>query len=790
MNNFLLCGCNRVNSRTGKIIFRSEVTVMSDNKWEKQATGIIKDLSIEEKAKLLSQIVWETTDIEKTHPVLNKFLLADGPAGIRRLKEYFDEDIYNTRPATCYPSPSTYASSWNRRMLFCLGQHMGREARQEGVDTLLAPAVNIKRTPLGGRNFEYYSEDPYLTGELAAEFIKGIQAEGVGACLKHFAANNQETRRMNICVEMDEEALHEVYLSAFEKPVKEGRPKMIMAAYNKINGEYCASNPRLLDLLRKDWGYEGVVVTDCYAAHHLAKGLKHGLTLQMPGECEERIVQQVTELIEQGELTEQELDKAVLCNLRFALEAAAGRTPGYEYDREAHHTFARELAEESMVLLKNENNALPLKKEERILIVGEFAVSPRFQGGGSSHVHPWRLEIPLDEIRKINGSADYLAGYLLAKPGEPEDLLQKETKTKENHKRRDQVLAAAEAYDKIVVFVGLPDLAESEGYDRASLELPEEQNQLIFDLIQKNLPIIVVLSNGSPVELPWRDGVAAILESYLGGESGGSAIAEILYGQINPSGKLAETFPVSLKDHPSYLYFPGSRERVVYGEGRFVGYKYFDALNKPAAFPFGHGLSYTEFSYTQADSNLIDLKNNLVRVKVQNTGTRAGKEIIQVYVQQKSHCDSVQPKKLAGFEKIHLSSGESQEISIFLDPKAFMRYHADSRQWQPESGAYEITVGSSIQDIRLRETAELQEILLDIGKEHNIGDLIRIEGMYKKLEKAFKNHPVSLRFLEMTKEADPLKAISMGSLMTLETLKRTDPTMTEQEIAHILQMLE
>lgn len=762
---------------------------MSDHKWKQKAEDIIKDLSLPEKAKLLSQIVWETTDIEKTHPELKQFLLADGPAGIRRLKEYFDEDIYNTKPATCYPSPSTYASSWNRRMLFRLGEHLGREARQEGVDTLLAPAVNIKRTPLGGRNFEYYSEDPYLTGELAAELIKGIQTEGVGACLKHFAANNQETRRMNICAEIEEETLHEVYLAAFEKPVKEGRPKMVMAAYNKVNGEYCASNPALLDLLRKDWGYEGVVVTDCYAAHNLSNGLKHGLTLQMPGECEERIIRQVTELIEQGELTEQELDMAVLCNLRFALEAAADRTPGYTYDREAHHAFARELAEESMVLLKNENNALPLRKEERILVVGEFAVSPRFQGGGSSHVHPWRLEIPLEEIRKINGSADYLSGFLLPKPGEKEHTLYGKAKEEENKNRRDQVLAAADAYDKIVVFAGLPDLSESEGYDRTSLELPEEQNRLIFDLIQKNLPIIVVLSNGSSVELPWREGAAAILESYLGGEAAGSAIAEILYGKVNPSGKLAETFPVSLQDHPSYLYFPGSRERVVYGEGRFVGYKYFDALNRPTAYPFGHGLSYTEFSYTRTGDKIADLKNSLVHVNVQNTGTQEGKEVIQVYVQQKSHCDAVQPKKLAGFEKIHLLPGETREVSISLDPKAFMRYHAGSRQWQPESGAYEITVGSSIQDIRLRETAELQALLLDIGREHNIGDLIRIEGMYEKLEKAFKDHPVSLRFLEMTQEEDPLKAISMGSLMTLETLKRTDPTMTEPEITHILQML-
>ncbi len=737
------------------------------------AQEIVKELSVSEKAKLLSQIVWETTDIEKIHPSLRGFLLADGPAGIRRLKEYFDEDIYNTKPSTCYPSPSTFASSWDRDLIFALGEHMGLEARQEGVDTMLAPAVNIRRSPLGGRNFEYYSEDPYLTGELATEFIKGIQKEGVGACLKHFAANNQETRRMNINAEIDEETLHEIYLAAFEKPVKEGKPRMIMAAYNQINGEHCASNEKLLDFLRKEWNYEGVVVTDCYAAHDLAKGIRHGLTLQMPGEKEERIIAQIRELLDKGEITEEELDQAVVRNVEFALEAADNRIGQCSYDREAHHCFAGKIAEESMVLLKNDQHLLPLEKTAKILVTGELAVRPRFQGGGSSHVNPWKLEIPLEEIRKQSARADYLQGYKTS-AGE-----------KENQRLLSEVLAAAENYDAVVVFAGLPDLTESEGYDRITLELPKEQNRLIGELVKKNGNVCVVLSNGSVVEMPWRNQIPAILEAYLGGEAGASAAARILFGEVNPSGKLTETFPLAQKDHPSYLYFPGDRKRVVYGEGKFVGYRHYTALDKPAAFPFGHGLSYTEFVY-ESGGALFDREKNCVRMTLENTGSRKGKEIVQVYVQRKTEGESPMPRKLAGFTKIELEPGECRKVQIPLSEKNFYCYKKEIHGWKLQAGEYEIMIGSSVSDIRLRESVFISGETEKAERDHTLGDLIRIEGMYEKLEKAFTGHEVSLGFLKMTQDEDPLKAVSMGSLMTFETLKRTDPTLTDSEIEKIL----
>lgn len=747
------------------------------------AKEILEKLSLSDKAKLLSQIVWETTDIHSKHDGLSKFLLADGPAGIRRLKEYFDTDIYNTRPSTCYPSPSTYASTWNRELVYQLGEYMGKEAKQEQVDTMLAPAVNLKRSPLGGRNFEYYAEDPYLTGELAAEYIKGIQKEGVGACLKHFAANNQETRRMNVDARIDEATLHELYLAAFEKPVKEGKPKMVMAAYNQVNGEYCASNQVLLDVLRKDWGYDGVVVTDCYAAHDLGKGICRGLSLQMPGESESRITARVMELIKGGEITEAQLDDAVLCNIRFALEAGENRVSDYRYDREEHHAFARELARESIVLLKNKDQTLPLQIEEPILVVGELAVRPRFQGGGSSHVNPWQLEIPLEELEKRGTHVEYLEGYRM------------EASEEENKKLLQEAANAAGAYRKILVFAGIPDLIESEGYDRVNIKLPEEQNRLISALAGHGHKVIVVLFNGSVVEMPWKDEVPAILECYLPGEAGASAAAEILFGEVNPSGKLTETFPLRLEDNPSYLYFPGNTECVVYGEGQFVGYKHYDALQKQVAFPFGHGLSYTEFRYHQAKAKtvsedarntVVDVYHRTVRVKVRNQGKKAGKETVQVYVRRKSFRESPVPKKLVGFSKILINPGEEKEITIFLDEKTFMSYSVRNHQWEKKNGVYEFFIGSSVEDIRLTETVTISDTSFTMIEDSSIGDMILIPGMYEKLEDAFQNHPVSLNFLTMTKDADPLKAISMGSLMTLRTLKRVDDTLMDKDISEII----
>lgn len=734
------------------------------------AKKIVLELSLEQKAKLLSQVVWETTDVGELHPGLDKFLLADGPSGIRRLKEYFDEDIYNTKPSTCYPSPSAYGSSWNRSLIRKLGQYLALEAHQEEVDTMLAPAVNIKRSPLGGRNFEYYSEDPFLAGELATEFIQGMQGAGVGACLKHYAANNQETRRMNINAIIDEQTLHEIYLAAFEKPVKEGKPDMIMTAYNQINGEYCASNKELLDTLRQSWGYEGVVVTDCFAAHDLAQGIKAGLSLQMPGETESRITERVQALIAQGSLRKEQVDQAVIRNIEFALRSANNRVTT-QYDREAHHNFARQVAEESIVLLKNDGT-LPLAQKESVLVVGELAVKPRFQGGGSSHVNPYRLEIPLEELRRQVPSADFLQGYAL--DGQPTPTLQA------------AVLAEGINYDTVIVYAGIPDLIESEGYDRRNIQLPAVQNQLIDALTEVHKHVIVVLANGSVVEMPWIKKVAAVVEGYLGGESGASAMVNVLFGQVNPSGKLAETFPLVLADNPSYLYFPGNQDEVCYGEGRFVGYKHYEALAKPVFFPFGHGLSYTQFTLQESGKPVIDSQNLTATCLITNVGKLAGKEVIQVYVERKVSGQSHEPKKLVGFEKIELFEGESQEVQLKLDPKTFMSYSTIDHEWEVMNGTYVFTIGFSVQDIHLTAEIILSDKPMVIHADSNIGDMIKVVGMYDQLKVAFSQHPISLRFLALTQDEDPLKAISMGSLMTLNTLKRVDDTLLDCDIEAIV----
>ncbi|HIY92441.1 beta-glucosidase [Companilactobacillus sp. HBUAS56275] len=742
---------------------------------EQQADEIIESLDMSQKAQLLSQVIWETTSIDHFDKRLNKFLLADGPAGIRRLKEYFDDDIYNTKPSTSYPSPSTYASSWNKDLINELGIHIGKEALQEDVDTMLAPAINLKRSPLGGRNFEYYSEDPQLTSELATSFIKGIQSQGIGACLKHFALNNQETRRMNIDVRVDKQTLHELYLRAFEKPVRVGKPKMVMTSYNQINGEYCASNPLLLDILRRKWGFEGVIVTDCFAAHDLGKGIAHGLTLQMPGEPKEKIVKQIKKLISSNQLTEEQLNNAVKRNIIFDLDAQQNHSRRSKYDRDSHHNFARQVAEESMVLLQNNNNVLPLNEKQNILVVGELAQKPRFQGGGSSHVNPYKLEIPLQELKKLNSNITYSQGYKLNEKTD-ESLI-------------NQVKEQAASTDIIVVFAGLPDLVESEGYDRNNLSLPDNQNDLIKSLSSMGKPLVVVLANGSVVEMPWRNKVDGILESYLGGEAGGSAVADILFGKINPSGHLAESFPEKLQDNPTYLNFPGNQHDVIYGEGRFIGYKYYCAVNKKVAFPFGYGLSYTKFNFHHLVTK-INKEIQTATIELTNTGSRAGKEVVQVYTKFLDTVGSPEPLQLAGFKKIELLPNQTKKVEIKLDPKVFEIFDVTTDQWIQQNGKYQLFVGESCLDDSLSTTIDIKASRTRITANHNLGDILRQNpDIYSELEHVFQKHPKSLGFLQMIKDDDPLKSLSMSSLMTLNTLRRADPTLDEDSIASILTIL-
>lgn len=739
---------------------------------------MVMEGSWKEKAALLSQIVWETTDTGRFH--LPGFLLADGPAGIRKLKEYFDEDIYNTYPCICYPSASTCAGSWDRELLRELGQHLGKEAKAEGIDVLLGPGVNIKRSPLGGRNFEYYSEDPYVTSELATEYIKGIQELGTGACIKHFAANNQETRRMTIDVKVDEETLQELYLKAFEKPIKEGKPYMVMTAYNQVNGEYCGEHSYLLKkVLREDWGYEGCVVTDCYAAHDLAKALKNGLNLQMPGESEKRLTERIKEYIAAGELSERELEQAVGKTIDMALQLNENRIQT-DYDKEKHHVFAEKCALESMVLLKNKDSILPLNKKEKIAVIGEMAKKPRFQGGGSSHVNPYKLEQAYSYLEKDGNVCRYAAGY----KGDvtTADLLQ-------------EAREAAQKAEKIVLFIGLLEMYESEGYDRTHLSLPKAHIRLLQAVYEVNQNIVVVLSCGAPVEMPWIGMVKGLLAAYLPGEAGGSAITKLLYGDVNPSGKLAETFPICLEDTPSFLNFPGDSQQVHYQEGMFVGYRYYDSKNMEPLFPFGYGLSYTQFSYEKMDVERMEINAFLgakVNVTVANSGNREGKEIVQLYVSDKDSDKRRPQKELKAFEKISLKPGERKTIEIRLDKEAFSHYEKESGSWVVRNGRFEILIGTSSRDISFRE-----EIWVDAGDEKEIqitehtslGDMIKVKRINDILDAQLKVHPKSYEFYQLCKAEDPLVR-SMGELMSFQTLKRVDDTLLDEHIAEIMSIIQ
>lgn len=733
---------------------------------------ILKNLTVKEKISLIAQAVMEHTDISKYG--MKNFLLADGPSGIRMMKEADQEDIYDTLPLTCYPSASTYACSWDRELLRNIGQHLGREAQTKNVSVLLGPGCNIKRSPLGGRNFEYYSEDPTLTAELATEYIKGLQEEGTGACVKHFVANNQETRRMTIDEKIDERTLHEIYLKAFEKPVKEGNPYMVMTAYNRINGEYGAeSNVTLRDTLRENWGYKGCVVTDCFGAHDLNKALINGLNLQMAGESPERLEQEITEMFCNGTLTVEQLDQAVLPTIEMAVKCEEANREE-QYDSEMHHAFACKVAEESMVLLKNEEEFLPLKKEDSVAVVGRMAKELRFQGGGSSHVNPYRLEQVYDSILIECPKAVYAEGY--RGDVSSEQLM-------------EEAVTVAKKSDKVVFCMGLPEIYESEGYDRRHMKLPKCQEILLEKILQVNKKVVVVLFNGSPVEMPWEGQVSAILEAYLPGEAGGCAVANILFGKVNPSGKLAETFPIKISDTPCYLNFPGRWNQVVYAEGIYVGYRYYDKKEMDVKYPFGHGLSYTTFKYSDLHIEKMDMEVR-VSLKLENTGKVGGKEIVQLYISKPGEWSDCPIKELADFQKIWLEPGESKKIEFKLKKDIFKSYDIDIHDWIIESGRYRLLIGKSSRNILLEGEVNWKEKrkLPNITEHTNLEDMIKLFGKQECLRELLKENPVSLDFLERCMDENPLIQ-SMGTLMSFHTLRRVDNNLTEEKIHKILKTL-
>ena len=663
---------------------------------ERDVKKLVSQMTLEEKASLCSGLDnWRTKPIERLG--IPSIRMSDGPHGLRREPETPEEkQLGPSVPSTCFPTAVTTASSWDRKLIKEMGKALATECQANGVDIILGPAINIKRSPLCGRNFEYLSEDPYLSTQMATAYIKGVQEEGVGTSLKHFAANNQEHRRMTIDEIIDERTLREIYLANFEGAVKDGKPWTVMCSYNSVNGDLASENKYLLrDVLKDDWGFEGFVVSDWGAVNDRVKGLIAGLDVEMPTSFGNRD-KLIVEAVRSGKLDEKILDETVERILSIVFKAVDNRRPGLTYDKDAHHKLARKIATESMVLLKNDDKILPLKKEGKIAIIGAFAKQPRYQGGGSSHVNPTKLDNAFEEIQKIvQGNAEilYEDGYKMDSEEIDQSLIQKAVEIAKNS-------------NVAVVFAGLPEHYESEGYDRKHMSLPEAHNLLIQEIVKVQPNVVVVLSNGSPVEMPWVNSVKGILESYLGGQASGGAVADILFGIVNPSGKLAETFPKKLSDNPSYLNFPGEGDRVEYREGIFVGYRYYDKKQMEPLFPFGHGLSYTTFEYSNmwiSRREMNDDETVEVRVKVKNTGNVRGKEIVQLYVRDCESTVNRPEKELKGFEKVELEPGEEKIVSFILDKRAFAYYNTELKDWHVESGEFEILVGRSSRDIVLRE---------------------------------------------------------------------------------------
>jgi beta-glucosidase len=666
---------------------------------ERSLESLVKEMTLEEKAALCTGAgPWMTTSVERLG--IPALILSDGPHGVRRVAD-LNQIASQSFPATCFPTASCLSASWDTELLKEVGVAIGEECVAHDVGVILGPSNNMKRTPLCGRNFEYYAEDPYLSGELASSFINGVQSQGVGVSLKHFAANNQEFQRFSIRSEVDERTLREIYFPAFEKAVKEAQPWTVMCAYNKINGTYCSEHHELLmDILKNEWGFEGLVVSDWGAVHDRVASLEAGLDLEMPGPKNRR-VQGVIEAVRSGALSEDVLDESVRRILRIVFKAA--ETPkGKKFDIEAHHQLARKAAREGMVLLKNDG-VLPLQNVKRIAVIGRSAKEPHFQGGGSSFINTTKTDVPFEEIQKLSNNAtlSYAEGY-------PKDLELRQNLI-------DEAVNIAKAAEIALIFVALPGVIESEGYDRSRLELTPQQVSLIKAVTAVQPKTVVVLNNGSAITMgDWLGHTAAVLESWMMGQAGGGAIADLLFGKVNPSGKLAETFPITLTDTPAYLNYPGDNGKVRYGEGLFIGYRYYDAKHVAVQFPFGHGLSYTSFGYKnlRVSSKTFNDKDGLeLFVDITNTGKVSGKEIVQVYVHDKASKLVRPPKELKSFAKVLLEPNETKTLNFKLDFRAFAYYHPGYKQWMSEDGEFDILIGASATDIRLTETVTLRSTL-------------------------------------------------------------------------------
>lgn len=676
---------------------------------------LVNELTLEEKASLCSGAdFWHTKAIDRLN--IPAAMVSDGPHGIRKQESLADHmGVAESIKAIGFPTASAMACSFDRDLLHKVGDALGEECVAEDLAVLLGPGINMKRSPICGRNFEYYSEDPVVAGELGAAFVNGVQEHGVGTSLKHFAANNQEWRRMSISAEIDERTLREIYLAAFETVVKKAQPWTIMCSYNRINGVYSCENDWLLNkVLRDEWGFEGLVMTDWGAMDERVPSLKAGLDLEMP-DCHGETDKLIVKAVQSGELEEPVLDTAVeriLTMVDKYLTARKGIDPASMvhplpssvergYDVAAHHALARTTAEQSAVLLKNED-ILPLQKDKKIAFIGEFAKVPRIQGSGSSHINNTSVESALDAA---GDSVSYAQGFHIDEETTDETLLQ-------------EAITLAKESDVAVIFAGLPDSFESEGFDRTHLNMPANQNELIARISEVQPNVVVVLHSGSPIAMPWLDKVAGVLQMYLAGQASGGAAVNLLFGDATPCGKLAETFPLHLEDNPSYLNFPGNREKVCYQEGVFIGYRYYDKKKMDVLFPFGYGLSYTDFTYSNmkvtvngknaADVDVIKETDEIVvSADITNTGNCDGAEIVQLYIKNPVVYEIRPEKELRDFAKVFLKAGETKTVTFTLNARAFSYYETRIHDWYAESGDYEILLASSSRDIRLQDTVSI-----------------------------------------------------------------------------------
>ena len=665
---------------------------------------LLGELTLPEKAALTSgSSFWYTTGVERLG--IPRIMVSDGPHGLRAQPGESDHvGLGDSVPATCFPTASAVASAWNPDLLRRIGQALAQEARAINLSVILGPGINMKRSPLCGRNFEYFSEDPFLAGELAVGIVDGIQSRGVGTSVKHYAANNQETDRLRVDAQVDERTLREIYLPAFERVVKAAQPWTIMCAYNKVNGLSCSENPWLLtQVLRAEFGFSGLVVSDWGAVYHRVPALLAGLDLEMPpalGRSPEAIVAAV----EAGEVPAEVLDARV----RTVLELVAKGMPVLDlnesFDADAHHALAREAAAESMVLLKNDG-VLPLAPDARIAVVGEFARTPRFQGAGSSQVNPTRVDVLLDELRAVYGEVPFAAAYGIGETAEDAALLA-------------EAVRVAGSADTVVMVIGLPGADESEGFDREHMDLPANQLAALRAVAAANPDVVVVLVSGSTVVLREVTPYAkALVQAWLGGQAAGGAIADVLTGTVNPSGRLAETIPHRLEDNSSSLNFPGDSQVVRYGEGLFIGYRGYDKSRQDVAFPFGFGLSYTSFALSDLDVALTGsvaegTLRATVTVTVTNTGAVDGAHVVQVYVQDVQSSVARPLRELKGFVKVSLAAGSSRQVSIELDQRAFSFWSIRHHDWVVEAGDFMIAVGPNSRDLPLTDTVTVEAPIL------------------------------------------------------------------------------